>query len=299
MKPLVIYHSPCYDGFTAAWVAHRYFKKLPPEILEEAPIYHPAQYESKPPDCMGKDVFILDFSYPRKDLINIHMQANSLLVLDHHETAEANLKGLSYCVFDMKRSGCRMAWDWFFAGEAPPQMLLRLEDRDLWKFHYDDTKAAQAYAGTLEQTFLNWDEFMQDSLLVYHTGQGEGVVKYIAMYGKRAREHVRIHSIANFFVPTMNMAYMNCSEHLNALLESYEATPAAVPDFVASYFMKGDGRWQFSLRSKGDFNVSKIAESFGGGGHRNSAGFTVSTLPWELKGSDHTESDPAQKPAKV
>ncbi|MDP3012705.1 MAG: DHHA1 domain-containing protein, partial [Candidatus Subteraquimicrobiales bacterium] len=29
-----------------------------------------------------------------------------------------------------------------------------------------------------------------------------------------------------------------------------------------------------SLRSKGDFNVIKIAEKFGGGGHPNAAGFS-------------------------
>jgi nanoRNase/pAp phosphatase (c-di-AMP/oligoRNAs hydrolase) len=30
-----------------------------------------------------------------------------------------------------------------------------------------------------------------------------------------------------------------------------------------------------SLRSKGDLDVSVIAEAFGGGGHRNAAGFTI------------------------
>ena len=35
----------------------------------------------------------------------------------------------------------------------------------------------------------------------------------------------------------------------------------------------GGGFWKASLRSKGDFNVAKIAELFGGGGHKNAAGF--------------------------
>jgi phosphoesterase RecJ-like protein len=35
----------------------------------------------------------------------------------------------------------------------------------------------------------------------------------------------------------------------------------------------GDGFWKASLRSKGDVNVAKIAELYGGGGHKNAAGF--------------------------
>jgi len=35
----------------------------------------------------------------------------------------------------------------------------------------------------------------------------------------------------------------------------------------------GNGFWKVSLRSKGDVNVAKIAELYGGGGHMNAAGF--------------------------
>jgi phosphoesterase RecJ-like protein len=37
----------------------------------------------------------------------------------------------------------------------------------------------------------------------------------------------------------------------------------------------GDGQWKASLRSKGDMDVARIAEFFGGGGHKNAAGYTV------------------------
>ncbi len=38
--------------------------------------------------------------------------------------------------------------------------------------------------------------------------------------------------------------------------------------------------YRTSLRSKGDVNVARVAEMFGGGGHRNAAGCTL-TGPWE------------------
>ena len=51
----------------------------------------------------------------------------------------------------------------------------------------------------------------------------------------------------------------------------------------------------YHLRSKGEFDVSEIAKGFGGGGHRNSAGFTVTELPWKSSGSPTAKSDPATK----
>ena len=53
--------------------------------------------------------------------------------------------------------------------------------------------------------------------------------------------------------------------------------PLAVGDVVVTALFKesGPGVYRTSLRSKGDVNVAKIAEQFGGGGHRNAAGCTL------------------------
>jgi nanoRNase/pAp phosphatase (c-di-AMP/oligoRNAs hydrolase) len=44
--------------------------------------------------------------------------------------------------------------------------------------------------------------------------------------------------------------------------------------FGGTYYDTATHR-EFSLRSVGDFDVSEIAKSFGGGGHKNAAGFKV------------------------
>ncbi len=48
----------------------------------------------------------------------------------------------------------------------------------------------------------------------------------------------------------------------------------------------------YHLRSKGEFDVSEIAKGFGGGGHRNSAGFTVAELSWKSSEPPAAKSDP-------
>ena len=47
-------------------------------------------------------------------------------------------------------------------------------------------------------------------------------------------------------------------------------------DVVAVFFRElPDGRWRVSLRSKGEVNVSAVAEHFGGGGHKCASGCSL------------------------
>ena len=77
MNPLVIYHANCADGFTAAWAVH---KAMPAN-------FYPAAYQAPPPDVAGRDVIMVDFCYGRDIMLQLQRAARSLLVLDHHKTA--------------------------------------------------------------------------------------------------------------------------------------------------------------------------------------------------------------------
>lgn len=46
-------------------------------------------------------------------------------------------------------------------------------------------------------------------------------------------------------------------------------------DAVALLRELSDGRFKVSLRSKGDIDIERVARQYGGGGHKNAAGFTV------------------------
>jgi bifunctional oligoribonuclease and PAP phosphatase NrnA len=60
--------------------------------------------------------------------------------------------------------------------------------------------------------------------------------------------------------------------------------PLAAKDVVAAVYMRevGPNEYRVSLRSKGDINVAKVAERFGGGGHRNASGLSISG-DWDVK----------------
>ncbi|MER3631760.1 MAG: hypothetical protein C4325_05990, partial [Blastocatellia bacterium] len=53
--------------------------------------------------------------------------------------------------------------------------------------------------------------------------------------------------------------------------------PLAAREVVAVVYTRevGPGNYRVSLRSKGDIDVAKVAEQFGGGGHRNAAGLQI------------------------
>lgn len=53
--------------------------------------------------------------------------------------------------------------------------------------------------------------------------------------------------------------------------------PLAAREVLASFYMRetGPNQYRVSLRSKGETNVARVAEKFGGGGHRNAAGCSI------------------------
>ena len=61
------------------------------------------------------------------------------------------------------------------------------------------------------------------------------------------------------------------SDTCNRLCQKYPEHPFA----ANCYSQKSPKMEKWSLRSIGEFDVSLLATQFGGGGHKNAAGFTV------------------------
>ena len=88
---VVIYHGPgCMDGFAAAWACWRKWgddggEKAP---YKTGPVYVPMQYGGALPDIEGKRVLMVDYSLKRPAMIEAAKLAKSIVVLDHHKSAE-------------------------------------------------------------------------------------------------------------------------------------------------------------------------------------------------------------------
>jgi hypothetical protein len=95
--------------------------------------------------------------------------------------------------------------------------------------------------------------------------EGKIVLRYQKELVDLACAGARIESLAGHLVPVANAPLLG-SEVGEELLKRYPDAP-----FVAMYFDRADGKRQWSLRSREDFDVSAIAQLFQNGGHRQAA----------------------------
>lgn len=265
-KPLVIYHSNCADGFSAAWCFwHRY---------GDACDFHPGTYGQQPPEVTDRCVYLVDFSYKRDVVLKMLEAAAHIMLIDHHKTAIEDLAGIESgkfsAVTDLNRSGATLAWDFLFPDESRPLLLGHVEDRDLWRFKLPGTREIQAFVFAHEYTFELWDKLMaaDQAELLKMTAAGAAIER---KHHKDVAELVAVCKrrmvIGGHDVPTASLPYTLASDagHLMAQGEP----------FAACYWDTDEHRC-FSLRATDDgMDVSEIAAQYGGGGHAKAAGFKV------------------------
>ena len=204
---LVIYHGACRDGFTAAWVARQRYPRAD---------FRAGYFGKGPPRVIGRHVLIADFSYSRPVLDEMASQAESILLLDHHKTAEAALGDLPYTRFDMDRSGAGITWDYLFPEEPRPWIVNYVEDRDLWRFALPGSKAVNAYLSVLTFAFDAWDGAQKLGLEKART-LGEVVVAKIDQYVSEVRRNARMITLDGYRVPAVNASPVDTSEVLEGL----------------------------------------------------------------------------------
>lgn len=297
-KPdIMIYHANCADGFGAAWAA---WMRWGNDVE-----YVPCSYGDEPPHVFDKHVLIGDFSFKQPVMSEMAKDAASIIVLDHHNTAEQELERWIWddvsgsfwagddpmeavrhidthvgqriaASFDKNRSGARMMWDFCHGSDAPPLIKL-IEDRDLWRFAFPETKAFNLWLRAEPFDFVRWRFIDQDlncgkerdRLFTEANAMQRFFDQKVDEIAKRVR-HVRI---GGHVVPSVNCPPEFVSDVAHAVLAKHKDAR-----FAAGYWDTRDGR-SWSLRSDYDgeyrLDVSEIAKRYGGGGHRNAAGFTV------------------------
>jgi oligoribonuclease NrnB/cAMP/cGMP phosphodiesterase (DHH superfamily) len=273
-KLLCIYHGACDDGFGAAWAVRH--------ALGDSVEFYPGVYQAPPPDATGRDVLLVDFSYKKPVLEQLESVARSVLILDHHKTAAEDLASVRsppntspgwsplsgmWAVFDMERSGAALAWD-FFHGDPRPPFIEYIQDRDLWRKKLpgvdDFTVALRSYP----QDFNTWDGLVERGVSDL-ISEGKIIGRYYRLRCEEFKKSAYRTHIAGVPCVISNAPYFVASEVAGEL-----AAESGL-DFGACYFEVERGKFQYSLRSRGDLDVSDVARKFGGGGHKNAAGFSA------------------------
>lgn len=289
LPPVVVYHGGgCFDGFCCAWL----FSKAFPDATFIA-----AQYGTEPPDVTGRRVFVADFSYKRDVLRAMCKAAKSVTLIDHHRTAQADLDGFAdecerlygfprpTVVFDMGKSGGRLVWEFLYGNRMLPDDWLATnvscyslgvapwlvdytEDRDLWRWALPQSREINAALRSYPLDFDTWD-------MLHERGRA-GELFGLAVEGRailRAEERTIATHVRNAREVDID-GHKVLAVNATTLHSEIAGELAKGRPFGVCYFDRGDGRRQYSLRSRdGGVDVSEVAKRRGGGGHKQAAGY--------------------------
>lgn len=275
LKPIVIlYHAECRDGFTAAWAA---WKKFGSKAS-----YIPIKLGNPPPsEVKNRNVYTLDFMYYSPYLEKFIKDNKKVVAIDHHLSARDFIKKVPEHVFDMKHSGAALAFKYFHPGKKMPRMVGLVEEGDLWKFKSKYIKEVLAYIGLLDFNFKIWDKLISDGEKEKNYQKFAEKGKVIISYEDKVIENI-IKDNAYLVIFEGHKIYaINAPRFLRSQIGMQMSKK--FPPF-SLVWQRDKDRIEVSLRSNGRLNVSEIASKFGGGGHRNAAGFSISSsskFPWK------------------
>jgi oligoribonuclease NrnB/cAMP/cGMP phosphodiesterase (DHH superfamily) len=274
-KIVVLYHSSCTDGFGGAYVAWKKFGNRA--------AYLPVEYQKDPPAGLtNKEVYIIDFSYKAQVLEKMKLKNKKVVVLDHHKSASDDIKFATEYVFDNNHSGAVVAWRYFYGEEKVPKILSFIEDNDLWKFKLKNSKEVFIALDTLPFDFKIWDKVIVNfekngDFRKKIIEKGKNIIFYKNLLIDRLISRASLILFEGYKILAINSPVF-VSEFGNKLSSLNN------PPFSLVWSVSGE-RVNVSLRSIGSFDVSKIALKYGGGGHKNSAGFSFylrDGFPWKF-----------------
>lgn len=166
------YHARCPDGVCAAWS----IKVAEYGEIEFIGIPAGGKY-LKETDYTGKTVICVDVCPDEKNLKDMLEKSENIYILDHHITNQALVfkyqdheKLKNHVVFDMERSGCMIAWDFFVKAEdlelhprldpSRPWFINCVGTNDVWK-HDEYENSQDIVSAMCDYEYFEFDKLDQ------------------------------------------------------------------------------------------------------------------------------------------
>lgn len=278
MKRICYYHAGCPDGFGAAWAAWRSWGDQGRFVARG----HEDRVD--PRTIEGAEVVFVDIAPQNDELLELADVASQITVLDHHITAQERfvsdlslqneIAGQGHLIhFDLEHSGAMLSWLHFHPDERPPDLLRFVEDQDLWSWKLPRSEEVNAAIASYPLEFNAWDALAARSAESL-AAEGEPIVRINAIEINRAVQTARPIALPQGRIEAVNAQRCRSSiGHELAQRAAYQKKWGLV------YRVTGE-RVDVSIYSIDDLDVSTVARHYGGGGHRNASGFTVTLKDW-------------------
>ena len=274
----IFYHGTDMDGKCAGAIAYFFYKNVNNTEAECIPINYNHNF---PFDdiCMNENVIIVDFSLQKEGefekLLDI---TKNIIWIDHHKTAIERHKDIGNRIKGLRnitKSGCELTWEYFYPGDKMPEIVKLLGDYDTWTFKYGDRTRFLQDGIRLFNTKpddYNWIIWLADNASL-----GEVIAKGEICFDYRKNYYAGLIKAWSFFVDFEGYKCVAC----NAGSVSSQLFDSVEVDFDIMMPFVFDGKqWTVSLYTTKNIDVSEIAKKYGGGGHKQAAGFQCEYLPW-------------------
>lgn len=278
MPIFVVFHRDM-DGYAAASIAYEKFGKTAN--------YIPVQYGEAIPSELNTitkedELYILDFSYSKAICDELYLKCKRLLIIDHHETAAEELKGLDYAIFDMNHSGNVLTYKYFYPRKNLTLFHELVEDRDLWLFRYGDVTRALSLG--IEATNMDKSNIHYYLAFLSTLNDRDNLKTYIEigdiLLNKQRAEVARVKADTSIYkivkFEDTSFVFYNALNNISETAEAFYGDEILNIPCTMSFMILND-KVVFNLRSStaSKIAVNQIAKKMGGGGHYNAAGFTL------------------------
>lgn len=307
---VVLYHSPCLDGFYSALAHHFcsstafYYTVTPSNISNftrpSVPflLYVPYQYDfiDKYYDELktiidGRNVTLLDVSITPTLRDLVLSKSKDFVWIDHHHTSLDHVPSNDLrFVLDTSHCGAVLTVQRLLQENHGDFTSLRwtnlttllgyVEDADLYRWNLQDSRLVHAGLSLVPHNFNDWYSQVLDVVGVVDDLRTKGSIVRQVVKESITRHLQRAVTISHRGV---RASFVNVSDSriISELLNELCTSPP--PDQYGNYVSRVDFAvgWYvtpdsvvYALRSLG-FDVSAVAQRFGGGGHVRAAGFTA------------------------
>jgi oligoribonuclease NrnB/cAMP/cGMP phosphodiesterase (DHH superfamily) len=268
MNTLCIYHNDT-DGRTSAAIVRR-------SLGRDVVMCEMKYGDSFPLDevLVADHIIIVDFSLPREDMQRLAAY-HQFTWIDHHQSAIEEMSDISEDwpgTRQTNEAACVLTWRYFFPDKPIPRAVVLIGDRDIWRWDERETGAFNEGLYQLNTNPYNtklWKPLLDDDRVL---------VKEIIERGSILRE-ARLRNIqsatARYGFVVIFEGHRTLAVNLRGSGDLGEHIRNCGHEIAYCYIdnlVDGELYTFVSLYSN-EVDVAKIAQRFGGGGHRGAAGF--------------------------
>lgn len=269
------YHKSDFDGVCSAAIV----KYLHPECELVG-----VDYDSPFPNIKigtDEDIFMVDYSCDMDWMEKAQRTFRRFMWIDHHSSAIKASKDSKLKIAGKQEVGkgaCELTWEFLFPGEEMPYGVRLLGRYDVWDLGGDGYILPFQYGfrtikGIMNPEHSRWTLMFQNNLKIEaYARKGYTILKFLEQNNK---EYMKRYSWEGWW-HWHRAIFVNIGGGSSKVFDSlYDPEKH---DIMVKFVYNKQGNWTVSLYTTKDIDCGKIARYFGGGGHKQAAGFTTDSL---------------------